>query len=72
MLDENLRPIYEIIMVYNQRILSMRPFGEAQSKAKRGYTQSLQYTIVESRVRLTINTLIIFFFFLVGRYVWWR
>ena len=34
----------------------MRPFGEAQSRATRAYTQSRQYhTIVESRVRLTIS-----------------
>ena len=34
----------------------MRPFGEAQNKAMRAYAQSGQYhTIVESRVRLTLN-----------------
>ena len=35
----------------------MRPFGEAQSKAMRAYVQSGQYhTIVESRVRLIVDT----------------
>ena len=35
----------------------MRPFGEAQSKAMRAYTQSGQYhTIMESGVRLTCIT----------------
>ena len=34
--------------------IGTRPFGEAQSKYMRAYTQSGQYhTIVESRVRLT-------------------
>ena len=33
---------------------SLKPFGEAQSKAMRACTQNRQYhTIVESRVRLT-------------------
>ena len=36
--------------------IGMRPFGEAQSKAMRAYAQSGQYhTIVESRVRLTLD-----------------
>ena len=34
--------------------IGMRPFGEAQSKTMRAYTQNGQFhTIVESRVRLT-------------------
>ena len=36
----------------------MRPFGKAQSKTMRAYAQNGQYhTIVESRVRLTINNM---------------
>ena len=38
----------------NTIFISMRPFGEVQSKVMRAYAQSGQYhTIVESRVRLT-------------------
>ena len=41
----------------NANSIGMRPFGQVQSKAMRTYAQSGQYhTIVESCVRLTIET----------------